>query len=106
MMLSDLKGAIKTSLLTGNPLAAVPPIVVYTGARKPSGSGEAEANAATIKPAKKKQAKGDKSSTKTTEAKTETKPDTKGDAAKPAKPSAPKTAQAKTNKPKVAPTAQ
>jgi D-alanyl-D-alanine carboxypeptidase len=111
MMLSDLKGAIKTSLLTGNPLAAVPPIVVYTGARKPSGSGEAEANAATIKPAKKKQAKGDKakgdkSSTKTTEAKTETKPDTKGDAAKPAKPSPPKTAQAKTAKPKVAPTAQ
>jgi D-alanyl-D-alanine carboxypeptidase len=106
MMLSDLKGAIKTSLLTGNPLAAVPPIVVYTGARKPSGSGEAEANAATIKPAKKKQAKGDKSSTKTTEAKTETKPDTKGDAAKPAKPSPPKTAQAKTAKPKVVPTAQ
>jgi D-alanyl-D-alanine carboxypeptidase len=107
MMLSDLKGATKASLLTGNPLAAVPPIVVFTGARKPSGSGEAEASAATIKPAKKKQAKGDKakgdkSSTKTTEAKA----DTKGDAAKTAKPSAPKTAQAKTSKPKVAPTTQ
>ena len=107
MMLSNLKGATRASLLTGNPLAAVPPIVVYTGARKPSGSGEAEANAATIKPAKKKQAKGDKAkgdkpSTKTADAK----PDTKGDAAKSAKPSAPKTAQAKTTKPKVAPTAQ
>jgi D-alanyl-D-alanine carboxypeptidase len=101
MMLSDLKGAIKTSLLTGNPLAAVPPIVVYTGARKPSGSGEAEANAATIKPAKKKQAKGDKSSPKTADAKAD-----KTEAAKSAKPSAPKTAQAKTTKPKVAPTTQ
>jgi D-alanyl-D-alanine carboxypeptidase len=107
MMLSNLKGATRASLLTGNPLAAVPPIVVYTGARKPSGSGEAEANAATIKPAKKKQAKGDKAkgdkpSTKTADAK----PDTKGDAAKSAKPSAPKTAQAKTAKPKAAPTTQ
>jgi D-alanyl-D-alanine carboxypeptidase len=101
MMLSDLKGAIKTSLLTGNPLAAVPPIVVYTGARKPSGSGEAEANAATIKPAKKKQAKGDKPSPKTADAKAD-----KTEAAKSAKPSAPKTAQAKTTKPKVAPTTQ
>jgi D-alanyl-D-alanine carboxypeptidase len=107
MMLSNLKGATRASLLTGNPLAAVPPIVVYTGARKPSGSGEAEANAATIKPAKKKQAKGDKAkgdkpSTKTADAK----PDTKGDAAKSAKPSAPKTAQAKSAKPKAAPTPQ
>jgi hypothetical protein len=101
MMLSDLKGAIKTSLLTGNPLAAVPPIVVYTGARKPSGSGEAEANAATIKPTKKKQAKGDKPSPKTADAKAD-----KTEAAKSAKPSAPKTAQAKTTKPKVAPTTQ
>jgi D-alanyl-D-alanine carboxypeptidase len=104
MMLSDLKGATKTSLLTGNPLAAVPPIVVFTGARKPSGSGEAEANAATIKPAKKKQAKGDKAKgdqTKTADAKTD-----KTEAAKSAKPSAPKTAQAKSAKPKAAPTAQ
>jgi len=101
MMLSDLKGATKASLLTGNPLAAVPPIVVYTGARKPSGSGEAEANAATIKPAKKKQAKGDKPSPKTADAKAD-----KTEAAKSAKASAPKTAQAKTTKPKVAPTTQ
>ena len=104
MMLSDLKGATKTSLLTGNPLAAVPPIVVYTGARKPAGSGEAEANAATIKPAKKKQAKGDKSkddkaSPKTADAKAD-----KTEAAK--KPAPPKTAQAKTSKPKPAPTTQ
>jgi D-alanyl-D-alanine carboxypeptidase len=104
MMLSDLKGATKASLLTGNPLAAVPPIVVFTGARKPAGSGEAEANAATIKPAKKKQAKGDKAKgdqTKTADAKTD-----KTEAAKSAKPSAPKTAQAKSAKPKAAPTAQ
>src|SRR5262249_36242955 len=78
MMLSDLKGATRAPLLTGNPLAAVPPIVVFTGARKPAGSGEAEANAATIKPAKKKQAKGDKAA-KTTEAKADTKGDTKKD---------------------------
>src|SRR5262249_42308939 len=105
-MLSDIKGSANAALLTGNPLAAVPPIVVYTGARKPSGSGEAEANAATIKPAKKKQAKGDK--TKGTEAKTAKadakKPDAKPDAAK--KPATPKTAQAKSAKPKVAPTSQ
>jgi len=109
MMLSDLKGATRATLLTGNPLAAVPPIVVFTGARKPAGSGEAEANAATIKPAKKKQAKGAKAA-KTTEAKADTKgdtkKDTKGDAAKSAKPPAPKTAQAKPAKPKVAPTSQ
>ncbi len=101
MMLSDLKGSTTASLLTGNPLAAGPPIVVFTGAKKPAGSGEAEANAATIKPAKKHaKAKGDKASSKTTEAKADVKPD----AAK--KPAAPKTAQAKTSKPKVAPTAQ
>jgi D-alanyl-D-alanine carboxypeptidase len=46
-MLSDLKGATHGALLTGNPLAAVPPIVVFTGARPPNGSGEAEADAAT-----------------------------------------------------------
>src|SRR5262249_13192190 len=109
-MLSDLKGSTKAALLTGNPLAAVPPIVVFTGARKPSGSGEAEANAATIKPAKTKQAKSDKTkgdTTKATEAKTAKvdakKPDAKPDAAK--KPT-PKTAQAKSTKPKPAPTTQ
>jgi D-alanyl-D-alanine carboxypeptidase len=109
MMLSDLKGATKASLLTGNPLAAVPPIVVFTGARKPAGNGEAEANAATIKPAKKKQAKGDKAKgdkTKTADAKTADAKTDKTEAAKSAKPSAPKTAQAKTAKPKAAPTTQ
>jgi D-alanyl-D-alanine carboxypeptidase len=98
-MLSDLKGATKTSLLTGNPLvAAVPPIVVYTGPKKPSGSGEAEANAAMLKQPKKHAKKSDKP-----------KPDAKGDkadAAKSTKPSAPKTAQAKPTKPKAAPTTQ
>jgi D-alanyl-D-alanine carboxypeptidase len=114
MMLSELKGATKTSLLTGNPLAAVPPIVVYTGARKPAGSGEAEANAAgsgeaeanaaTIKPAKKKQAKGDKPAPKAADAKPA---DAKADKTdKSAKPAAPKTAQAKSTKPKPAPTTQ
>jgi D-alanyl-D-alanine carboxypeptidase len=109
MMLSDLKGATRASLLTGNPLAAVPPIVVYTGARKPAGTGEAEANAATIKPAKKKQAKGDKpKSDKPAPKSADAKPaDAKADKSdNSAKPAAPKTAQAKTTKPKPAPTAQ
>jgi len=104
MMLSDLKGATKASLLTGNPLVAgVPAMVVFTGPKKPAGSGEAEANAATIKPAKKHaKTKGNKPPT---EAKADAKPgDAKPDAAK--KPAAPKTAQAKTSKPKAAPTAQ
>jgi D-alanyl-D-alanine carboxypeptidase len=100
-MLSDLKGSTKGSLLTGNPLAAVPPIVVYTGARKPTGSGEAEANAAMLK-SKKNAKKNDK--TKTADAKSD-KSD-KTEAAKNTKPSPPKTAQAKTQKPKVAPTTQ
>jgi D-alanyl-D-alanine carboxypeptidase len=111
-MLSDLKGSTnKTSLLTGNPLAAVPPIVVFTGAKRPAGSGEAEADAATLKSPKKHakakgdKAKGDKSSIKTSDAKPDKKPD-KTDAAKSTKPPAPKTAQAKTSKPKVTPTAQ
>ena len=67
-MLSDLKGSPHASLLTGNPLADVPPVVVFTGAKRPAGSGEAEADAATLKPAKKHakhgpktaKAKGDK----------------------------------------------
>jgi D-alanyl-D-alanine carboxypeptidase len=53
-MLSDLKGSTRAALLTGNPLAAVPPVVVFTGARRPTGSGEAEADAATLKGGKKK----------------------------------------------------
>src|SRR6185437_5224982 len=51
-MLSDLKGATHGSLLTGNPLTNVPPIVVYTGPKRPTGSGQAEADAATLKSAK------------------------------------------------------
>src|SRR5262249_9189545 len=98
-MLSDLKGATKASLLTGNPLiAAVPPIVVYTGPKKPSGTGEAEANASMLKQPQKHAKKTDKP-----------KPDAKGDkaeAAKSTKPPAPKTAQAKPTKPKAAPTTQ
>jgi D-alanyl-D-alanine carboxypeptidase len=107
-MLSDLKGATKAALLTGNPLAAGPPIVVFTGARKPTGSGEAEADAATLKAAKKHaKAKADKAGDKAKAA------DAKADSAKTsgakasgAKTSAPKTAQAKPAKPKVAPTTQ
>jgi D-alanyl-D-alanine carboxypeptidase len=98
-MLSDLKGATRGALLTGNPLAAVPPIVVYTGAKRPSGSGEVEANAATLNSRHKhKTAKNsDKNS------------DAKATSANPAaaKTKAAKTAQAKvTTKPKVAPSAQ
>jgi D-alanyl-D-alanine carboxypeptidase len=106
-MLSDLKGATKGSLLTGNPLAAVPPIVVYTGPRKPSGGGEAEADAAMLKQAKKHAKKSDKQSDKPkADAKTSAAKADKTEAAKNAKPSAPKTAQAKPTKPKVAPTTQ
>jgi D-alanyl-D-alanine carboxypeptidase len=98
-MLSDLKGSTRGSLLTGNPLvAAVPPIVVFTGAKKPSGNGEAEANAALPKPQKKHAKKTDKP-------KADAKAD-KTEAAKSTKPSAPKTAQAKPTKPKVVPTTQ
>jgi D-alanyl-D-alanine carboxypeptidase len=110
-MLSDLKGSTKASLLTGNPLAAGPPIVVFTGAKRPSGSGEAEADAATLKsPKKHAKAKGDKAKGDKTKV-SDAKADAKTEAAKTAKTSAaksttPKTAQAKTSKPKVAPTAQ
>ena len=113
-MLSDLKGSTKAALLTGNPLAAVAPIVVYTGPKKPTGSGEAEANAAMLKQPKKQAKKSDK--TKTADAKpsavksdkTEAAKTTKPAAPKTAqvKPAAPKTAQAKPTKPKVAPTTQ
>jgi D-alanyl-D-alanine carboxypeptidase len=105
-MLSDLKGATKAALLTGNPLAAGPPIVVFTGPKRPSGSGEAEADAATLKAATKKHAKakadktGDKTAAKSSDA--------KSDSAKTssAKTNAAKTAQAKPAKPKVVPTTQ
>src|SRR5262249_46356983 len=104
-MLNDPKGSTKASLLTGNPLvAAVPPIVVYTGPKKPTGGGEAEADAAMLKQPKKHAKKNDKTKTadpKATAAKTD-----KTEAAKSTKPAAPKTAQAKPQKPKAAPSAQ
>ncbi|HEY1544823.1 MAG TPA: serine hydrolase [Xanthobacteraceae bacterium] len=59
-MLSNLKGSTHASLLTGNPLADVPPVVVFTGAKRPAGGGEAEADAATLKPAKKHAKHGSK----------------------------------------------
>jgi len=103
-MLSDLKGSTKAALLTGNPLAAVPPIVVYTGPKKPTGSGQAEADAAMLKQPKKHAKKSDK--TKTADAKPAAVKSDKTEAAKTTKPAAPKTAQAKPAKPKVAPTTQ
>ena len=45
-MLSDLKGSTRGSLLTGNPLAAVPPTIVYTGPTKTALAVAAEAAAA------------------------------------------------------------
>jgi len=99
-MLSDLKGSTKAALLTGNPLAAVPPIVVYTGPKKPTGSGEAEANAAMLKQPKKQAKKSDK--TKTADAKPSAVKSDKTEAAKTAKPAAPKTAQVKPAAPKTA----
>ena len=109
-MLSDLKGSTKGSLLTGNPLvAAVPPIVVYTGPKKPTGSGQAEADAAMLKQPKKHAKKSDKQNDKPKIADTKTDKSAaakKTEAAKNTKPAAPKTAQAKPQKPKVAPTTQ
>ena len=102
-MLSDLKGSTRGTLLIGNPLAAVPPIVVYTGPKKPSGSGDAEADAAMLKQAKKHAKKSDKPKP---DAKASAAKSDKTEAAKNTKPSAPKTAQAKPAKPKVAPTTQ
>ena len=104
-MLSDLKGSTRAALLTGNPLAAVPPIVVFTGAKRPSGSGELEADAATLKSSRHKHAKAkrDKASTKVSNLDS-----AKQTAAKTSAPksTAAKTAQAKSAKPKVAPTTQ
>jgi len=51
-MLTDVR--TRAALLTGNPLAAVPPIVVFTGAKQPNGGGEAEADAATLRSGHKK----------------------------------------------------
>ena len=104
-MLSDLKGSTHGSALTGNPLADVPPMVVYTGAQRPTGSGEAEADAALLKSNKKKAKHGPKTA-KAKNDKTDKKADTTADKpAKPKKPKAnPKTAAA--TKPKTAPASQ
>jgi D-alanyl-D-alanine carboxypeptidase len=91
-MLSDLKGATHGSLLTGNPLANVPPIVVYTGAKRPTGSGEAEADAATLKSAKKHKKHGPKA------AKAKSAKPQKADKS-PKTPKSPKAGHAKTDQP-------
>jgi D-alanyl-D-alanine carboxypeptidase len=86
-MLTDLKGSTRGSLMTGNPLANVPPIVVFTGAKQPTGSGDTEADAATVQSAKKHK-HGPKSA--------KTKSDKPDKSAKsPKAPKTPKTAQAK-----------
>jgi D-alanyl-D-alanine carboxypeptidase len=130
-MLSDLKGSTHGSLLTGNPLAAVPPIVVYTGPTRRSPT-DAEAAAsldtpaprakhkkktadkigdkitdtATTKPKSAKPADQKASDAKTSpaksESKSEAKADSKSDAAKSDAAKAAKQAKAAA-KPKVAP---
>jgi D-alanyl-D-alanine carboxypeptidase len=97
-MLSDLKGATHESLLTGNPAAAVPPIVVFTGAKRPTGGGEAEADAATLKSAKKHK----KHSPKAAKTKSDTpqKADKGPKAPKNPKTGQPKAGHAKTDHPK------
>jgi D-alanyl-D-alanine carboxypeptidase len=119
-MLSDLKGSTRASLLTGNPLAAGPPTIVFTGAKRPSAAAAVlDADSATVKPHHKrpKTAKtGDDAPPKQTAAKTPadkpaeakaTAAKADGDKAAPAK-TTPKTAQAKVApaKPKVAPAVQ
>ncbi|HUI96877.1 MAG TPA: D-alanyl-D-alanine carboxypeptidase family protein [Xanthobacteraceae bacterium] len=51
-MLSDLKDSQRGSLLTGNPLAAVPPIVVYVGPKRATAVATAADDAAIPTPAK------------------------------------------------------
>jgi len=109
-MLSDLKDSQRGSLLTGNPLAAVPPTVVYVGPKRATAIATAEDEAAVPAAAKphpkRKAAATDKA--KQAAAKPA---DTKGGDAKPgdkpadAKPksSTPKTAQAKPAPAKPAP---
>jgi D-alanyl-D-alanine carboxypeptidase len=92
--IADPKGSRPASLLTGNPLTNVPPIVVFTGAKRPAGNGDAEADAATVQSAKKHKhgpkaakAKGDKPQ--------------KADKS-PKAPKSPKAGQAKADQPKTA----
>jgi D-alanyl-D-alanine carboxypeptidase len=51
-MLNDLKDSQRESLLTGNPLAAVPPVVVYVGPKRATAVPTAEDDAAIPTPAK------------------------------------------------------
>jgi D-alanyl-D-alanine carboxypeptidase len=51
-MLSDLKDSQRESLLTGNPLAAVPPVVVYVGPKRATAVPTAADDAAIPTPAK------------------------------------------------------
>ncbi len=115
-MLSDLKDSQRGSLLTGNPLAAVPPIVVYVGPKRATAVATAADDAAIPTPAKPHKVKRSKATDtdKEKDKQAAAKPaDAKaGDAkagekpadAKP-KSSTPKTAQAKSTaaKPKPAP---
>jgi len=106
-MLSDVKSA-RESLLTGNPLADVPPVVVFTGARRPTGNGVTEADAATLKSSKKKH--GPKTAKPKTDKPPQTDKPQKADKA-PKAPKTPKakqakTAQAKATKPKATPATQ
>jgi hypothetical protein len=70
----------------------VPPIVVYTGAKRPTGSGEAEADAATLKSAKKHKKHGPKA------AKAKSAKPQKADKS-PKTPKSPKAGHAKTDQP-------
>lgn len=110
-MLSDLKDSERGSLLTGNPLAEVPPVVVYVGPKRATAVATAEDDAAIPAPTKphrkRKVAATDKAAgEKPAEAKKSAEAK-KPREAKSAKSSTPKTAQAKVSpKPKAAPAAQ
>jgi D-alanyl-D-alanine carboxypeptidase len=104
MTLATTKDGTGASLLTGNPLAAVPPTVVYVGPKRATAVATAADDAAipAAKPRRKhKVAATDKPTDKPTAAKNTP-------AATEAKPAAksPKTAQAKAAKPKSAPRTQ
>ncbi len=121
-MLSDLKGSTRGSLMTGNPLAAVPPTIVYTGPTKTALAAAAEAAAADAAAPRTKRKKP-KATAKTTDKaadvapatpKTAKKPDAKAAAPKPtatksdsaksvaAKPDAAKSTAAKSDAAKIA----
>jgi len=109
-MLSDLKDSQRGSLFTGNPLAAVPPTVVYVGPKRATAIATAEDEAAVpaaAKPHPKRKAaatdKAKQAAAKPADAKgSDAKPGDKPADAKP-KSSTPKTAQAKPAPAKPAP---